>query len=90
MPNANTDDAIHPEMVNSIMANAFIGEKPPNSIPQNSKGSPAKAKVERLAMVGDIIDKRLVRINGVRAFHCDAPFPNRKSYCARLRLNIDT
>ena len=80
MPNDNTDDAIHPKMVNSITANAFMGVNPPINIPQNNRGRPANAKVERLAIVGDSTAKRLVRINGIKAFHCVAPFPNKKSY----------
>ena len=80
MPNDNTDEAIHPTIVNNMMAKAFMGESPPNSIPQNNKGSPANASVERLAMDGDSTAKRLVRINGINAFHCEAPFPSKKSY----------
>ena len=85
MPNDNTDDVMHPMMVYSITAKALIGVKPPISIPQNNRGSVASASADRLAIVGDNIAKRLVLTNGIRAFHCEAPLPNRKSYWARLR-----
>ena len=85
MPSDNTDDAVHPMMAYSITAKALIGANPPISMPQNNKGSVASASVERLAMVGERIAKRLVRKNGIRAFHGEAPLPNRKSYWARLR-----
>ena len=80
MPSDNTDDAIHPDNVNSIMAKALIGESPPSSMPHNNKGSAANARTERLAIVVDITANRLLRIMGKSACHCDAPFPKRKSY----------
>ena len=80
MPNDNTDDAMHPTMVYSITAKALIGEKPPISMPQNNRGSEASANADRLAIVGDNIANKLVLTNGIRAFHCEAPLPNRKSY----------
>ena len=85
MPSDKTDDAIHPMMAYSITAKALIGANPPISIPQNNNGSVASANAERLAIVGERIAKRLVRKKGIRAFHCEAPLPNRKSYWARLR-----
>ena len=80
MPNDNTDDAIQPNNVYNITAKALIGENPPSNIPHNSRGIAANARTERLAVVGDITAKRLVRMNGANACHCDAPFPKRKSY----------
>ena len=85
IPNANTDDAMHPMMVYNITAKALIGVKPPISMPQNNRGSEASANADRFAMVGDNIAKRLVLKNGIRALHGEAPLPSRKSYWARLR-----
>ena len=59
-------------------------------MPQNNKGSVASANTERLAMVGDSMDRRLVRIKGVRALHGEVPLPNRKSYWALLRCSMVT
>ena len=80
MPSDRTDDAIHPDIVYSITAKALIGENPPSSIPQNNKGRLANANADRFAIVGVRMANKLVRINGMRAFHGDAPLPNRKSY----------
>ena len=90
MPSDNTDDAIHPKMVKSITAKALMGVKPPNNIPQNNKGSAASANTERLAMVGVMTAKTLVRINGIKAFHDEAPLPKRKSYWALLCCSMVT
>ena len=68
----------------SITAKALIGDNPPNSIPQNSSGRVANANADRLAMVGEMTASRLLRINGIRACHFEAPLPIKKSYCARL------
>ena len=84
MKRDKTDDAIHPTRVNSISAKALMGEKPPISIPQSSRGMAGSANVDRLAIVGEMTDNRLLRINGISACHREAPLPNKKSYCARL------
>ena len=77
MPKDSTEDAILPKSVKSIMAKALIGEKPPSNIPHNNRGIADSANTDRFAIVGEITAKRLVRINGANACHCDAPFPKR-------------
>lgn len=69
MPNDNTDAATHPIMIYIMAVKALMGEKPPISIPQNSKGRAANANDERLTIVGERMANRLVRINGCRACH---------------------
>ena len=90
IPSANTDEAIQPSTAYNIIAKALMGANPPSSIPQNKRGRETNANAERLAIVGERMANRLVRIKGINACHCEAPLPSRKSYWPRLRCNIVT